>query len=404
MSTSKPTDMHEIVAESNWDGLLERLETNPEEASIGIGTSYLLEDDMLGANNMTPLHLLCTRPHLPPTVLEAYLKAAPNSIRIVTDSGFSPLHFACYCRQIRAIILLLVTADPELLTFQENLQHWNPFHLCIKYGSRKDVMKTLLDCGKPNIVAKALASEDRQGKTPIALACEHQKINLPDFILLRNACLNMELKRPLLQELSLGFHSILNDSLRTKLTPKVSVVKCPPSRYCNPKKQISIEGTVWSLSLGKSYAIWDCMHKLLFLLGVTDKRQLVTFPLLHEIIRQDMDCTTLFFDAILLLNPYYVCQVDPNGDLPIHVAARHANKTNECNRRLQILIRDYPRSAALANREGKLPLEMLSDTNVKVVRMLVNACPLALSRLRLHDSLLTSCKCSLPTQPPSLSY
>ena len=141
-----------------------------------------------------------------------------------------------------------------------------------------------------------------------------------------------------------------------------------------------------------SLMLWRCMHKMLVVLGAANDSLLLTYPLLHECIRQDPHCNTFFFHCILSLNPHYAYQADTNGDLPLHVAARVAENTKEWQNRLTRIVVSYPKGASIANTQGKLPLELLQDVSWDHMRLLVRCCPVA-GAIETAFTRITLCQC-----------
>jgi hypothetical protein len=410
-----PSVLHQFVYDLNWNGVLKRLETNPEEALHTVeettwmqqdGTCLPEDDLIIEAYDLAPIHILCTRRNLPINVLEAYLKAEPKSIHLLTNDKRTPLHLACYSMQSLEVIQLLAQADPNTLTWKESFDGWNVFHICVHCETEENVMATLLETATPEGIREALATKDRYGRIPIVLACNvRPKVTKGDFALVHAASDTSELERSLLEELSRNYRTILAGALKLKPPPKKPVSSAGPSPYCNPKKALSVE-SFWLWRPNDSLALWRCLHKALIVLGIQEhdstidsQQQLATYPLLHECIRQDPQCNSFLFHALLSLNPFYACQVDPSdGNLPLHVAAQHAENTKEYKNRLATLIVSYPLGASIANKAGELPLEILDRKNIVSwdhMRSLVRCCPVALSRLRIHESLYAQVICML---------
>lgn len=395
MSEAPPTVMHKLAYECNWNGLIKRLETHPDEALqftddptwMEQDGECLPEDDLITGTTLAPIHVLVNRRDVPINVVEAYVQNQPKSIQLLTDQLRYPLHLACYSNASLEVIQFLAQADPNTLVPQETWHGWNVFHICTHCGTEENVMSMLLNVAGRHRTTVALGSKDHYGRTPLILGCKHgAQITKTDFALLFQASTKENLERPLLEELSRNYGSYLNGALKLKPPPKTAVSNSVPSPYCNPKRSLSVE-SFWLWRPTDSLALWRCMHKMLVVLGAANDSLLPTYPLLHECIRQDPHCNTFFFHCILSLNPHYAYQADTNGDLPLHVAARVAENTKEWQNRLATIVVSYPKGASIANTQGKLPLELLHDVSWNHMRLLVRCCPVALSRLNLHESL-----------------
>lgn len=392
-----PTRLHQLAYNSNWNGVLKRLEECPEEGSQTVNhTTWmkqdgecLPEDDLIiEATHLTPMHILCTRRDVPVNVLDAYVRAQPEAIRLLTNDKRAPIHLACYAKQSFEVIQFLAEADPDTLLLQETFDGWNVFHICVHCDTEENVMSMMLNVAGPSRTASALAMQDRRHRIPVVLACNvRPKITKADFALLFQESSTENLERSLLEEISRNYRSYISSALKLKPPPKSPVANGDPSPYCSPTKSISVEG-FWLWRPMDSLALWRCMHKMLVVLGAARDSDLATYPLLHECIRQDPHCKTYFFHCILSLNPHYAYQMDTNGDLPLHVAVRRADNSREWQNRIAGLVISYPKGASIANREGELALELLDKKHVSWdhMRSLLRCCPVALSRLHLHES------------------
>ena len=395
MADSEPTYLHKLVYQCNWNGIIARLETHPAEASQTVNDLGWIQQDtgvwedhaIMDATNLAPIHILCTRKRVPLNVMEAYVRVQPTSVLLLTGEKRCPLHLACYSRNSLEIIRFLAEVDPQTIFMDDPLYGWNAFHICTHSNCREDVLSMLIEVVGPDGTAAALGSKDLKGRTPIVLACRSQpKISKRYFTTLHQESGVQNLKQTLLEEISRNYGSFLTGALKLKPPPSSVVSTGNPSAYCNSKRIISVE-SFWLWRPQDSFTLWECMHKIIVVLGVTNDSQLPTYPLLHECIRQDSHCQTAIFDCILSLNPHYVCQLDSNGDLPIHVAARLAENTKEWKNRLTMLVKSYPKGASMVNNEGKLPLELLRNVSWGHMAPLLRCCPVALSRLNIPEAL-----------------
>lgn len=379
--------MHSLAMNSNWNGLLKRLESHPDEALFQAAATASvgpLED----STNIAVIHILCIRPDLPLNVLEAFVHEQPASTRLLTSKQNCALHLACYSQQPLEIIQCLAQAYPDAILWREATSLRNVFHICVEFGRHlRGVIPMLIQIGGHDRMVHALASKDVSNKTPLVLACWRNDVTQSDFGALHQASSKENLERPLIQELSNCYKGRLKKVLTSKLTKKTVLSNYLPSRVCNPKGASITAGFNLTSNLNDAFALRACWHKLVVALGCEDESQLSTFPILHECIAQDSSCETLFFHMILAMNPYCMCQLDSNGDLPIHVAARLATNTKEWQHRIEALVRGYPKGASIANMEGELPLELLRHASWNHMRYLLLCYPLALSKLSLPESL-----------------
>jgi hypothetical protein len=389
--------MHSLAMNSNWNGLLKRLESHPDEALYQTALTALQDSFNLRiprggglevSTKIAVIHILCTRIDLPLNVLQTFVQAHPTSISLLTSNQNCALHLACYAQQPVEIILCLAQADPDAMLWREATSLRNVFHICVEFGRHlREVIPMLIHIGGPDRMIHALASKDVANRTPIVLACGRNDVAQSDFATLHHASPKENLERPLIQELSLCYKGRLKKVLTSKLTRKTVLSTQVPSRVCHPNKASVTAGFTLTSNLNDAFALRACWHKLVVILGCEDESQLSTFPILHECIRQDSSCETLFFHMILSMNPYCMCQLDSYGELPIHVAARLATNTKAWQQRIEALVRGYPKGASIANTDGELPLELLCHVSWNHTRYVLLYCPLALSKLSLSESL-----------------
>lgn len=395
-----PTLMHRQAYNSNWSDLMRRLESNPEECGMIVnetewfdpnGASLSEDEFIIEAKSLAPIHILCTRRNLPKEILEKYFAVYPEVFRLLTSDERSALHLACYSQQSLEVIQFIATKAPDTLSWQEAFDGWNALHICIYAGVGEGVILSLLDIVGENLRTISLISKDKHGRSPLILACNvRAKITKSDFEYIFHASKNLVFEKSPLEELSRNYHSYISACLALKPPPKSFISNGAPSPFCNNKKSISVE----SLYLWRpedSLNLWRCIHKVMVVLGMdsTQGTNISTFPLLHECLRQDPHCRTHIFYCILSLNPYYACQIDANGDLPLHIAARHAEATSEWKSIISHLLIAYPKAASIQNRQAKFGLEILVTRNTKwsLIRPFLRCYPQALSRFSLHSTL-----------------
>jgi len=152
-STTPKTLLRDYLLDRDYERLLSRLKTHPEEATRKIDLTVSPSD----ANSVnssgedpiiegTPLHLACAMRPLPPvSVLKALLRAHPEAANQVESKwGMLPLHFAVNlsyqnhdtsrddddddASQVRVVRLLLF-ANPKALGVKETFQGRTPLQL-----------------------------------------------------------------------------------------------------------------------------------------------------------------------------------------------------------------------------------------------------------------------------------
>jgi len=392
---SPPPLMHRLAYDSDWNGVLERLTSNVQEGLQTVnnttwmdgGGDLTSDETIIESQMLAPIHILCTR-QVPVTVLQAYLAAQPEACNLETSDGRRALHLACYSLQSPEVVRCLAEADPDALSCLESFDGWNVFHICAYLGAQEEVMSTLLQIAGPIVTSVALRTQDKLGRTPLELACIlRSKISSTDFALLYQHSPADCLRRPILEELDRHGHGA-DSWKRATAWPPSAVSHHRPSFFAHPSRRLP-SFRPHLLRPADSLALYLTMSKVLAVLGATDEN-LTTHPLLHECIRQDPELRTSFLEFFLRHNPYYVCQVDSNGDLPLHVAARCASiEHQQWEYWLRRLLRMYPRGASVVNRDRELVLEILHNRNMpwRMIGPTLDQCPTALIRLRLPEAM-----------------
>jgi len=377
-----------------------RLESNPEEGGKTVDeTEWFNQDDdslpeddlVIEAKQLAPIHILCTRKNLPKEILKKYVDKCPDVFRLLTSDKRSALHLACYSNQSLEVILFIATTDPDSISWQESFDGWNALHICIYCDTEAGVTSSLLNVAGDQMSEIALTCKDKHGRIPLVLAYNvRANITKSDFECIFHASKHLVLKKSPLEELSRNYSSYLSTCLELKPPPKAMISNSAPSLFCNRRKSISVE-SLYLWRPGDSLNLWRCIHKVMVVLGMNNTKEncVSTYPLLHECLMQDPHCRSNIFYCILSLNPHYVCQINTNHDLPLHVAARLAEDTREWKNRISHLLVAYPRATSIQDGKGKVALEILVERNLNgsLIFPLVRCFPQALSRLSLHTTL-----------------
>jgi hypothetical protein len=362
--------LHELVAEGSWGNVMKRLKSHPQEglhvvdslewlgSKIASPGFAVLADD----SNISALELLCVQQNPPRRVLRAYLDAQPKAIKIVTSDNKSPLFLACVAKQRPEILSILAHADPDAILIQD-LHGQNPFHVCCENGAP---IRILMEApGLQRTERALLACDQRRNHAPIHFACRRKsRISLDDFGLVFGHTRVESLAINPLQVLCQEFQTNFERCLRTSPIPTTEVSTGDPSPYCSPDRSLKIE-RFWMWRPMDALLLRRAWNMAFILLGA-HRRDMTTFPLLHECLERDSDCSSDMFDYILCLNPHYACQMS-EGLLPLHVVCRLATQQSEEQKwveRIRVLVQLYPKATAIPDPDDNLPLEILAGPTV----------------------------------------
>lgn len=94
-------------------------------------------------NGVAPLHLAALEDHV--TVAQQLVQACPNAPAATTQSGYTPLHTACYAGRLNAA-RFLVAADRSIVNAVTNQARFTPLHLAAQQG-HSDIVYLLLEHG-----------------------------------------------------------------------------------------------------------------------------------------------------------------------------------------------------------------------------------------------------------------
>jgi len=392
-----PTLLHHYAHKANWDGFLERLHNHPEDALLqthnepflksGILDEFSEEDCLLyDVVGIAPIHLIVTRQDPPAQVLRALVDINVCATRLLTGDLRSALHYALFTKKSPEIIHILVAADPESISLQDCAQR-NVFHIIAHphWDNQKDVLSTILCNSCQTISETALMACDKWGHTPVIQACNvASRISKSDFMLLYEAT-PRSLVKATLDALGRAYKTLFQAALSVKPVPKTPVTFDDPTHFCNPERRVCIEKS-WLWRPENSLSLWRGLHKAFVLLGAQDDSK-STYPVLHTCMEHDEDCLSLLFPCLLSLNPHYACQLKDKC-LPIHLACRLARNTDGWWKRLDALLRIYPKGASIHDVNGHFPLEILHNRDQaswKFIYLVLQRHPVALARLGLAE-------------------
>jgi ankyrin repeat protein len=129
-----------------------------------------------------PLHLACMN-NAPETIISWLLEVAPETSKVVDSSQSIPLHYyvAASCsssdnknsgeNDTQTIIQLLLDANPMGKTAQDE-KGWTPIHHVL-VESRGDTRKISTETIKLLLDSEVAATQDKNGRTPLHLACHY---------------------------------------------------------------------------------------------------------------------------------------------------------------------------------------------------------------------------------------
>jgi Ankyrin repeat len=147
-----------MIRNQDWNGLLARLEINPEEAEQDL--TVMTRGGFTATTGFTPLHYACER-RPPVVVVEALISACPRAIATrAMPGGALPLHIACTWYAPVGVINALILADRNGCKTQDELGNF-PLHSACFAGTSPQVFDTLL-----RAYPKAVLVRNHQGSLP----------------------------------------------------------------------------------------------------------------------------------------------------------------------------------------------------------------------------------------------
>eukprot|EP00565_Helicotheca_tamesis_P003312 CAMPEP_0185727806 /NCGR_PEP_ID=MMETSP1171-20130828/3393_1 /TAXON_ID=374046 /ORGANISM="Helicotheca tamensis, Strain CCMP826" /LENGTH=387 /DNA_ID=CAMNT_0028396441 /DNA_START=94 /DNA_END=1257 /DNA_ORIENTATION=+ len=308
---------------SGWQwASVERLcRTKPEHAS--------LEDrDMMGN---TSLHLAC-RMKPPLSAIVGLIQAEPRAVSSKNESGCTPLHLASFHQASSEVISRLLKADSEVVATLSNVERTPIHYACMsKSGLSLDSFRLLVDAATNSI----LASKDASGQDPLCLLFDAHKR------MISRAASISDLTDPIV-----GYQGDFWEKV---------LMLTGPLRSSNLSRYVGFEMEIGSLA-----------HTLLH----------------HK------NCPPELVYFAMVMHPCESEGQDIDGNLPLHVVCHQSHeKDKEANKAWQnivgLLLQQYPKSASISNKAGKLPLELAMESGRKwagEIEPIFHAHPVAIVR------------------------
>lgn len=371
------TELFYLVRCQQWPEFVELLRKHPQEGLTVVKGKTLL------------IFICSSYPPPPLDVIQTYLELQPSSVKILSRRRRSPLLLACRESFPVEFITALACADPNSILVQDYRKN-NVFHICGAFPVSEETLFTLLSIAGPEISREALLQVNEHGKAPVHLALQsNSPMTQSEFEALVKATPIDELSLSPLEALDSEIRRFLETAVDKLPPPSTPVSTKDPTQYCNPEQSVSVE-RMWMWRPGDSLILWKSLKRALCILGF-DKDNMSTYPLLHACMEQDPRSETYMFECIVSLNPLYVCQARvSDGALPLHLAARMATDSDAWLKRIELLVRLYPKGASVPDCDGRLPLELLFSSGGPVswaqARTLISAYPIAITRLELPES------------------
>lgn len=128
-----------------------------------------LDDPLIYTNQYgwTVLHILLLK-GAPIEQIKMFVRAAPSTVRIVSENGELPIHFACLYGADDKLIRHLIDIFPESMSVQDNVGN-TILHLACWSGSSVSIVNFLYR--RATIPSNSLISPNRNGDTPLHLGC-----------------------------------------------------------------------------------------------------------------------------------------------------------------------------------------------------------------------------------------
>ncbi len=126
------TKLYSLIEKQNWDGVMDRLDTNPEEASVWV-CRYRKHNATKILWKMLPIHKVC----YPKTtndadgkmircgirakicVVEKLLQVYPDGANMVDDVNMTPLHLACRNSASSVVLTCLLDKAPKAMDIKD---------------------------------------------------------------------------------------------------------------------------------------------------------------------------------------------------------------------------------------------------------------------------------------------
>jgi hypothetical protein len=134
-------NLAQLIQQSQWEAVLERLEAHPLEAEEEL--QVMTRGGFLAASGFYPLHYACER-QPPISVVQALIAAHPIAVLTRTmPGGCLPLHVACTWYGSEEVIQALVSADSGSCQIKDELGNI-PLHCACFAGASEEILTTLI--------------------------------------------------------------------------------------------------------------------------------------------------------------------------------------------------------------------------------------------------------------------
>lgn len=173
-------DLISLIRNQNWDGVLARLEMNPEDAEQDLEVTT--RGGFSAVKGFTPLHYACER-RPPVQVIDALVAACPRAVATrAMPGGALPLHVASTWYAPVEAIKALLAADRLACKTQDELGNL-PLHSACFSGTPTQVVEALL-----RAYPKATLARNYQGSLPEEITKRLKHENRRSLLALLSLC------------------------------------------------------------------------------------------------------------------------------------------------------------------------------------------------------------------------
>lgn len=171
-------DLHTLIRNQNWEGVLARIEINPLDAEDELQVST--RGGFTSTSGFLALHYACER-RPPVEVIDALIAACPGAVsKRAMPGGALPLHIACTWHAPAAVINALLVADRTACKVPDELGNL-PLHSACFSGAVTPVIEIML-----RAYPKATMSRNHQGSLPEEITKRLRHDNRKSVIALLN--------------------------------------------------------------------------------------------------------------------------------------------------------------------------------------------------------------------------
>ncbi|VEU34611.1 unnamed protein product [Pseudo-nitzschia multistriata] len=153
------TVLFRLLLKKDWNGAIQRAESNPEEAA-----TWIVTKGFNGNLRFLPLHKACVLSP-PGEVVEKLLEAYPEGSKCRDQDGWLPIHCACFYGACGKVITTLLEFHPKGSQLKDDEGRLPIHYACLKSASQ-EVVDILL-----GNYPKGAMSKDDEGRLPIHHAC-----------------------------------------------------------------------------------------------------------------------------------------------------------------------------------------------------------------------------------------